>query len=142
MSIQIRKAGETISQENLEHFEKQLNACLPQPYRQFLLKNNGGVPSPDTIDIDGLKGTPTDVQVFFGIGRVVESSNIIWNKVAFKDWLPNNFLPIACDSGGNLFCITFSGADTGVVTYIECSGPNPIYYVVARDFNSFEAKIR
>ena len=139
--MEVEETGESLTDEQLERFEGTLRAVLPGPYRRFLLKSNGGVPCPDTIDVEGAPGSPTDVQVFFGIGRPVKSSDLDWNKRTFADRLPSELLPIACDSGGNLFCITLAGDAAGHVIYVDLEPLQPTHYRVARDFDTFLDKI-
>jgi hypothetical protein len=148
--VRIRDAGRTISEADVVALEQRIGHRLPESYRQFLLLNNGGRPTldRDTIDIEHLPGSPTDVQVFYGIDDPIESCTIDWNLNVFKNRISDRLLPIACDSFGNRFCITLSGTDRGSVIYCDF---NPtfgshvgaaIYYRVAPDFNSFLEKIR
>lgn len=130
------------SSESLEALEEQLGAHLPETYRRFLREHNGGQPTPDVVDVDGLPGSPTDIQVFFGIGCTVESSEIEWNRRTFSGRIPSRMLPIACDSGGGLFCLSLSGQDSGSVIYVDAQGPMSIEYPVATDFDAFLRKIQ
>jgi hypothetical protein len=94
VTFQIREPGELLSAEQLATLESELGARLPEQYRQFLVANNGGVPHPNvTVDIEGLTGTPTDVQEFFGIGLKIESSNITWHVREVSERLPENSVP-------------------------------------------------
>lgn len=99
--IEIDEQGRQIGEADIISFENTLGMRLPNDYRQFLLLNNGGIPSPDVVDVTGAPGSPTDVQVFFGIGTDVESSDLLWNLKLIKDRFPDrSILPIACDSRG------------------------------------------
>ena len=40
----------------------------------------------------------------------------------FSDRLPGRLLPVACDSGGNLFCLSLRGDDVGKVIYVDLEG--------------------
>ena len=75
----IKDVGPKIEARDIAALEAELGVNLPDSYREFLLLYNGGVPTPNTVDVSGLPGTPTDVQVFFGIARPVESSDLSWN---------------------------------------------------------------
>src|SRR2546421_7542919 len=100
--------GPRLRENDLDDFEKDANIILPAEYRSFLLRHNGGLPSPHVIDVKGAPGRPTDVQVFFGSGRPVESSDLQWNRRTFLEPLPSKSLPIARDSVGDRFCLSFS----------------------------------
>jgi hypothetical protein len=67
----IDSCGPRVEPTDIEALEAELDAKLPSAYREFLLTYNGGTPTPSTVDVPGAAGTPTDVQVFFGIGRSV-----------------------------------------------------------------------
>lgn len=116
-------------------------------YRQFLLKFNGGRPSPDTVDIEGLPDSPTDVQEFFGIETSLETSELNWNKETFSDRIPARMLPVACDSGGSIFCLSLSGEDSGKVIYADLQFVGDMkqkvtFYPVAENFDAFLGKLR
>jgi hypothetical protein len=149
--IRIERAGRTLSEAEVVALELRIGCRLPESYRCFLLENNGGVPTPDmdTIDIEHLLGSPTDVGEFFGIDRPVTSSTIDWNLSTFEGRISNQMLPIACDSGGNLFCISLNERDYGSVVYCDFNpgfgyhvSNSAIYYPVAPDFDSFLERIR
>lgn len=139
----IENVGPKIGALDIAPIEAELGAVLPDSYRQFLLRCNGGAPTPDTIDVPGADGSPTDVQVFFGIGRSVESSDLAWNLALVAERCPGlHALPIACDSGGNLFCLKFERDAAAKVIYCDLDDPDCANYEVAASFDEFVAKIR
>ncbi len=145
--IKIKNPGELLTEKHVATFEKELGARLPAQYGQFLLKFNGGRPSPAIVDIEGMPESPTDVQEFLGIGRPVESSNLITNKAWFSDRIPPRMLPVARDSGNNLFCLSLAGEDFGKVIYVDMQFVGGLeqkvtFYEVAEDFDAFLGKIR
>lgn len=115
--IRISSPGCVLSEVEVEGLEATLGSTLPEPYREFLLAYNGGRPVPDGIVIPGYD--ETDVQVIFGVGRQVESSCIDWNLRLLESRLPDGLLPIATDSGGNLFCLSLRREDRGAVLYAD-----------------------
>ncbi|HEX4505386.1 MAG TPA: SMI1/KNR4 family protein [Alphaproteobacteria bacterium] len=148
--IEIANQGDGVTAAGLAALEKEFGAKLPEDYLEFLSLNDGGRPTPGTVDIEGLPGSPTDVQEFFGMHGASGSSNILWNLEVIRDRLPNfHALPIACDSGGSLFCLTPSQAGKSEVVYCDMPGSS-FYkatqdisvYKVAPDFRSFMNKIR
>ena len=148
--IEISNRGRRIAVAEVASLEEDFGAKLPADYLEFLLLNNGGSPTPDTVDIDGMPGSPTDIQVFFGIDRAFESSNLAWNLQVIRDRLPNlDALPIACDSGGNWFCLTAPKAGKTEIVFCDMPGgsfckvtPGISVYKVAPDFSAFTNKIR
>ena len=104
----IGQTGRPLDADDLAILERELQVRLPPKYREFLLTTNGGTPSSSIVDVSSLPGSPTDLQVFFGVDRSVESSNLRWNRKMFAGRIPAELLPIACDSGGNLFAVCSS----------------------------------
>jgi hypothetical protein len=101
------------------------------------------------VDIEHLPGGEADVSEFFGVDDPVRSSTIEWNLINFKGRISDHMLPIAMDSGGNLFCISLSNRDFGSVVYCDFDpgfghhvSESAIYYPVAPDFDSFLERIR
>lgn len=111
----IRSPGRPATEAEIATLERREDLTLPAQFRAFLLKNDGGRPSPNIVDIDGFRAT--DVQVIFGIGRDVESSRLDWNLDTFRARLRVGLVPIGCDSGGNLFAL--SDQDAGAVVYLD-----------------------
>ncbi len=139
--VKIERAGAQLADREIERLEQQLGVKLPDGYKRFLMANNGGRPRPDTIDVEGLPGSPTDIKIFLGLGRQIETSNIDWHLNLPANRLPKHLLPIASDSGGNLFCIRVHGAEYGSVIYADFREEVAIYDV-ARSFDEFLEKIR
>jgi hypothetical protein len=146
--ITIVNQGPDLSESEISNFEKDLGMALPEQYRQFLGEFNGGIPTPDIVDVDGLPGTSTDVQVFFGIRRSVESSCLDWNLASLAERLDPGLLPIACDSGGSVFCLSLRESDYGAVLYCDLQSvfadfdADPDLYPVASGFEEFLNRIR
>jgi len=139
----IENTGPKIADVDLRAVEETLGASLPPEYRHFLLAFNGGAPTPDTIDVPHAPGTPTDVQVFFGIGRAVETSNLSWNLALIRRRCASQaFLPVACDSGGNLFCLEVERGVAMKVVYCDLEAVKCVFYPVAENFTEFLKKLR
>ena len=146
--IILEDRGPKVSQTEIASLEASLGSPLPVEYREFLTASNGGVPRPDTIDIPEFPESPTDVQVLFGLGRSVKSSRLEWNLRTLAERLDPELLPIACDSGGNVFCLSLRLSDNGAVLYCDLhvvfadNESKPQYYPVAPSFESFLRKLR
>ncbi len=142
----VQNPGPPLTVRDVAKLEATLGFPLAAAYRQFLLDNNGGTPVPDRVDVPGFG--ETDVQVFFGIGRAVEASCISWNLETLRVRLSNRLVPIACDSGGNVFCLSAREEDEAAILYLDLES---VYgdleaktptHVVAPAFQSFIASLR
>lgn len=144
----IKDQGPKLAEAVVAGFEANLGSPLPRAYRRFLLSSNGGVPVPNTVDVPGFSQSPTDVQEFFGLDLETDTSCIDWNTDALKERLDPRLVPIACDSGGNVFCLSLRLADELAVTYCDLEavygdpGKAPPEHPVAADFDQFLGRLR
>lgn len=114
--VEITGAETPVCSEALEQVEKRLDIHLPDQYRQFLLKHNGGKPTPDLFKC--ANGGSSFVHKFLAIhdgpydNFEQENSSFRANKA-----VPDNIIPIACDAFGNYVCLSVSGADIGALYF-------------------------
>jgi hypothetical protein len=134
---EIQDPGPPLSLERIAEVEAELGVVLPDEYRAFLRELNGGSPVPDTVAAEGAPEMPTDVQVLFGIGRDIATSNLQWYPQEVPDAVPDGCLPIGCDSFGNLFCLKRDGS----IVYVELDRNNGGIYFVAASFGDFLRKL-
>ncbi|MEZ8193033.1 SMI1/KNR4 family protein [Vibrio sp. 1F279] len=90
---------------------------FPTSYKEFLLKFNGGSPSPDAFPIKGYSEEVGGIQVFFGVDREIESSCLNWNYNEYKSKLPDSYIPIACSDTNDLICLVLSKAEYGKIVF-------------------------
>jgi cell wall assembly regulator SMI1 len=141
--MMIENNGPQVNADDIKALEVELGATLPAAYREFLMAYNGGSPTPDTIDVPGASGTPTDVQVFFGIGRSAATSDLRWNLTLVRERCNDrDLLPIACDSGGSIFCFKLENGAASAVVYCDFGTPECRLYPVAPNFSDFVASLR
>jgi hypothetical protein len=142
MSPTFTRLGPALRTEAIASFERSSGkGRLPDSYRHFLLRTNGGAPTPDVIDVPTLRGSPTDVALFFGLNRLDPSETIPWNLAVFQAGRPEeeNAIPIARDGGGGLFCLELRGHHA--VRYFEPFILDESHYVSA-DFEAFLCALR
>lgn len=142
VAFKIRKASPDIGSSDVAMLEQQLGARLPLDYREFLLANNGGRPEGNVeVDIADPDCPSTDIQLFLGIRRMPDTSNIQWHLLETPDRIPGDSLPVALDSGGGLFVLAYRGKDVGQVRFLSNMG-NERPLPVANSFDAFIRKVR
>jgi hypothetical protein len=143
----MKDCARPLSGEDIVSFERAVGRVLPAGYAAFLLRYNGGLPSPDSFPIQGMQDNLYGVvQEFLGIDCPIESSNLDWNQQILKGRIPDNLFPIACTPSGDLLCLSLSGDDIGEVvfwdSYKEHSPPTYAnVYPVAESFEAFIEKL-
>lgn len=148
MIERMEESARAIDLEDVLECESAIGVRLPDEYRSFLLRYNGGRPTPNAYPIYGLENNPFGaVHFFFGIDDPVESCNIDWNYEVHNGRLPANLLAIGCDGAGDLICISLYGDDAGAVVFWDRhkEPPEPSYanvYYIADSFSEFINGIR
>jgi len=124
----ISDQGRKISKEDIAYLEGEIGHKFPSEYMRFLLDYNGGMPQPDCHDVQNTEGTNigsfVGIHVFYSIAGVEAKSSdqeddytIEWSYSTYQGRIPENFLPIGEDAGGNQICLSLNGEDRGSVWY-------------------------
>ncbi|PMN09209.1 hypothetical protein BCT41_25570 [Vibrio splendidus] len=113
----IDSPGRSISESELKVITLNTELEFPTSYKEFLLKFNGGSPSPDAFPIKGHSEEVGGIQVFFGVDREIESSCLNWNYNEYKSKLPDSYIPIACSDTNDLICLVLSKAEYGKIVF-------------------------
>lgn len=129
MSLVISECKPDLSEEGLNAVELKFGIMLPAQYRKFILIHNGGFPTPSKFEFIGSKGRKENstVHYFLSIydGRY---SNFEYHYQDFKIQsrrVPDELVPIAYDSFGNLVCIAVKGEHTGAVYFWDHENEAP-----------------
>lgn len=132
--------GRALADVDIQQLEELIGIVLPDGYKRFLLRYNGGRPIPNAFPIEGLENNPFGtIQVFYRIDGSIESSNLDWNYDTLNGRLPPNLLAIACDEGDDQICISLFGDDAGSILFWDCHKETevPGYHNVYRIAGSF-----
>ncbi|MDU7074031.1 MAG: SMI1/KNR4 family protein [Streptococcus peroris] len=99
-----------ISIDTIERMEDRLQITLPDDYKQFVLKYDGGYPYPNHFKVDG------KVEIFNNLISLDENEydNIYEILEDLQDRLSDQLIPFAEDGFGNLLCFDYS-ADKNIV---------------------------
>jgi hypothetical protein len=106
----ITQRGAALTEADVAAVEQRLGVSFPDDYRAFLLQINGGVPRPGKW-----------VKQIFSLGSDVPpdaSFEVAYDNLKVRqERIPRRMIPVADDGGGNLYCISTTGTDRGVVYY-------------------------
>jgi hypothetical protein len=145
MKYEMEEIGPKIKKENIDVLENKLSLTLPDPYKEFLLKNNGGRPKPNiAFPIHGWKNNERGyVHYFFGIDFVSEGYKYDLEEeyLIYKDRIPRNLIPIGSTEFGDVIALSMFGSDRENV-YIwdhEKEHSPPTYRNIYKIANSFSA---
>jgi hypothetical protein len=112
-----------LAEDLLLEFEATIGTSLPEDYRAFLLKYNGGVPRQNAFSYADARGPYTDsvVRIFYGFhqGHLYRLDRTFGLS---RSVIPDELLAIASDPGGNLICLGYKGKDRGKVFFLDTDG--------------------
>lgn len=142
MAFKMLEIGCKISVDDIRQLELVLNMTLPDEYKEFLYKYNGGRPDPAAFNIHGFPNNPKGViQEFMGVRQPILSSNIAWTFKAYHGRIPHHLLPIARTGTGDLVCLDVGATGSRVVFWDSQSEESPPscrnVYRVADSFQEF-----
>jgi hypothetical protein len=142
--IAIKESKMSTTIEQIGIFEELIQAKLPEDYKKFLLRNNGGHPTADCYDLIepiNPKNKSCSIDWFYALYDG-EFSNLIKEFNKTRDQLPNEFIPIARDNA-NIICMSVRGDDYNKLyywttdwSYWQDEDYNKLY-LIANSFSDF-----
>ncbi|SEI46981.1 SMI1/KNR4 family protein [Pseudomonas sp. NFR16] len=112
--LHFSKSGTAIEDFDLIELQKVIRHELPDSFKKFFLKNNGGVPDRDWWD-SGDEYEPIRVKKFksvavAGADDAGETKYLggCYLAMTSREVVPQTLLPFAIDDGGNFFCLDLS----------------------------------
>lgn len=105
--------SDTDMEKEVAAFEEKFRMALPEPYRKFLIRYNGGETPNTSFKINH---EDSDVRAFYGIGDVEYSFDKI---LEFDVYLKRGLLPIARDFFGNYVAIGISADESGKIFFLD-----------------------
>lgn len=133
MDITPHREHRDATEVDVSHFEMSIAARLPDDYRAFLLRHNGGYPEPA-----GFRGGDESVEFFFGLWQKYADLN--YETLAHRGVIPAEMIPIASDAFGNCVLLEVRGPNRGRIWFWdhEMSGdPAKSVSLLANSFTEF-----
>lgn len=102
--------GEKLNQDNINLLENVFEYTLPREYKDFLLAHNGGCSKKNVYNFLEVKNSSNIAYFFAFYGIHVDFYSEIYDDLLkeyyrHKDNIPEDFIPIGTDSGGNYICL-------------------------------------
>jgi cell wall assembly regulator SMI1 len=137
------ESGKKITDKEVAYIEKKIGYCLPNEYREFLLKHNGGkCPNRGFVFMENSQESDSEVRSFYAVGGINGYYDLEENMDIYifdEKRLPDFYIPIAEDDLGNLICISGDESDYGYIYFWdhEKEGEKENMYIIADSFNKF-----
>jgi hypothetical protein len=118
MRFEMLDVGPPLSQGQIAALEAELRVALPEDYRAFLARYNGGRPEPSFFPIHGFGASAFgEIQRFFSVGGPAEVPDLAWYYRTLWGRIAVDLFPIAGDGSGNIICISLAGVNRGAVHF-------------------------
>jgi hypothetical protein len=146
--LHLEHSKNPLSEAEIEKFEKEIGHRLPSQYRDFLLRHNGGWPSPCVFVLPDGRKVALSYFLFLNASDGETYGDLRSNSLTFSGRVPNDLLPIA--NCASLLCIGLYGENEGQIFYWDQeaeaeSEEKPTYdnvYKVADTFNELLAMLQ
>lgn len=150
--MKLVEVGEKLSSKDIKEMEGELNLSFPKDYKDFLLKTNGGMPE-DEVEFDFIEnGTSdedefeqgSDIHYFYDDNEIMES----YENLVDEELIPDEYLPIACDSFDNQILLRLGKCDNyGAIYFADAESEESedsgwVLSKVADSFTAFLGMLR
>jgi len=116
--------GKSLTEKRLVQVEALAGCPCPPDYRRFLLQFNGGKPSPAKFSIPEYDYDVT-VDLFFHVDAAHRSCDLCYCLREFDGDMPERFVPIGRNPGGNILLMDLSEDGKSPIFYWDVSNFHP-----------------
>lgn len=154
MTFKLKDCKQIVFSSDVKKFEEMHNVSLPEEYKKFLLKNNGGKPvAEDAFHYESELETYSDSAVRYFFSLFSDNNSVEYNFEIYvlAKRIPSSMLPIAADYAGNVVCISISNDTFGKIYFwdheeeLEDDDNNPSHdnlYLIADSFTEFLGSLK
>src|SRR5258708_1910649 len=133
MKISIEDIGPSLSEAEISGFERELGASLPDDYRAFLLRNNGGTPVRCAYEDEGVEA------ILFEFLSLVPSREdglrCYWDEVKYE--VGDGLLPFAINHAAEVLCLSLPGGEVYCTDGFSTGEGNQGLRHIADSFGAF-----
>lgn len=130
--ITVNNSKDILIELDILNFENKNNYKLPLSYKDFLLKNNGGVPN-ENIFWNGV--IEADVAYFYSLKYGNNNIESVMSNIHRDDALPKTFLPFASSGGGSMYAFSMEKTGYGEIYLFHFDGSDP--FKLCESFEDF-----
>ena len=149
MAVDFERALPPASTAAIEAVEARLEVAFPDDYQEFLRRQNGGKPEPNSYN------RRVGVRYLYSAGPNDDEYVDDLEEAAMRSWadpmtdppedpMDRSLLPIGEDAGNNLICLRVSGDERGAVYFRDHEVPESpeAYMRLADSFGEFFEALR
>jgi hypothetical protein len=118
--MQINREGAPITEADVEAFEERHRIKLPESYREFLLRHNGGTPVPARFRFPDEPKSGSIVATFFSLNdKAPADLDRVVKSLDWPDAYELGVIRIGRDTGGSGLFLATRGAQAGQVLFVD-----------------------
>lgn len=103
----------TLTTQEINYVENQLEVKFPQDYIEVVSKHNGGFPEPDTFTMNTWEEMMNNL-----INLKADADHNIFKMIdAVSDRLVSGLIPFGRDAGGNLICFDYRTSEMPTIVF-------------------------
>ncbi|WGH74643.1 SMI1/KNR4 family protein [Tenacibaculum tangerinum] len=142
--IKITESAKPVSLDEFNSFINKYNLKLPETYKSFILKYNGGYPKLSAYGNPYEDGS--EIDSFYSVtlkdnneidDLIISSRDVIKSHQIMEDNIPSHFYPFADDSGGAKFCLSMRQEDFGKIYLVFLDGTSNEPTLICDSFEEF-----
>lgn len=116
--LKIKVSGNgSLDPKLLSEFEDEFNVKLPEQYREFMIKYNGGYVDPNIFKFDD-EGGSTVLNELYPL-KSEEDVDLYYINDLHEDYFSDGFITIGDDPGGSDICLGVKGDVRGKVYFFD-----------------------
>lgn len=127
----ISKFADENVDEKVKELEEKYIISLPNQYKDFLCKYNGGYTPKTKFKVGEIS---SDIRGFYGVGNV----KLSFDTIQIGEWIEKNLLPIAIDSFGNYLLIGLRNDGNGKIFFCNHEAGNEVECIAENLKNFFK----
>jgi cell wall assembly regulator SMI1 len=117
IEIQMKESCPPLHESDIAKAEHRMGVTLPDDYRQFLLRHNGGRPDRNVFPVVGDPLNDTGIINWLYSIEDGDVYDLVGNAEIYKGRMPAELLPIGLDPFGNQICLALAGPNKGRVYF-------------------------
>ncbi|GAA5134377.1 hypothetical protein GCM10023213_05970 [Prosthecobacter algae] len=135
--MNVYSPGPITKPERITEFEKSIGLELPEDYRAFLIKHNGGCPCPSSFETES--GIVVSVTRLLSLGAPLSFDRLETNykSNAWSEGFVNGIIKIGYDPGGQELMMATSGTIKGSIYLIIDNDA----HLAAKSFTEFMRRL-
>jgi hypothetical protein len=148
--VSISSAERPVDSARLAQLEMSIGSTLPESYRAFLSRTNGGEPDVDHFPISGMAGNAFgEIRRFLSLDAASLSDDLDSTRQLLQGKLPATLMAIGYSSTDDMICLSLARRDYGTVYYWDAQSESEEApwmqsgfanaYFIADDFETFLA---